>query len=145
MLIPGHAEASDFVNQLRGEEVALVWRGSGTAIFLELGSLQQNEQRKGESCIGIEWSWRIQKQYDILLGSFNEDKEIEQILSMLNKETIESLGFFGDIPELEVQFRSGIRLLSFSTVDGNPEWSVNVRDTWLSFQSGRFVYEVSST
>ena len=145
MHLPGQEDALVFLNRLNGETVSLTWRGAGTAIFLEIGPLIDEQHRKGQATIGVEWSWRIEKDSKILLGSFNEDGEIEEFLSILTGEVIDRIGFFGQPPELLINFESGLRLASFATVGGDPQWSVNVGDAWVSFQSGRFVYESSST
>ena len=138
------SEATNFTADLIGERVSQVWRGAGTAIFLELGSIEparSGRGRGGSGCIGVEWSWRVERGASILGGSFSEDQDISSMVESLQGLTVQSIAFFGRIPEIEVGFASGDRLLSFSTVEGDPEWSIRVADRYLSVVSGLFVYE----
>ncbi len=132
----------NFINSIIGQSVSLVWRGSGTAIFLEIGEVDDGvKPLTGECGVGIEWSWRIEEGHSILVGSFNNDEEIESVKGLLTGQSIESVELFGDIPELRIKFSSGRRLVSFATANGNPEWSVRCDDTTIHFEAGRFVYE----
>ena len=64
---------------LVGMEVAHLWRGHGSAIFLEFGTLSPGSVRRdgspgnpmGEITIGIEWSWRIENANSIVCGSWS--------------------------------------------------------------------------
>jgi len=131
-----------FINSITGQTVALVWRGAGTAIFLEVGEVDDGiKPPTGEYGVGIEWSWRIEEEHSILVGSFNNDEEIESVKGLLTGQSIESVELFGEIPELCITFSSGRRLLSFATTNGGPEWSVRSNGTTVHFEAGRFVYE----
>ena len=132
----------NFINSINGQTVSLVWRGAGTAIFLEIGKVDDGvKPPTGEHGIGIEWSWRIEDGHSILVGSFNDDVEIESVKDLLTGQSIESIELFGEVPELCVKFSSGRRLVSFATANGDPEWSVRVTGTTVHFEAGRFVYE----
>ena len=135
----------DFARELVGAQVSLAWRGAGTAIFLELGKLEDSDEhrtpRGSLGCIGIEWSWRIEQGDSIIVGSFSEDEQIQIVPELLNSLLVEGVSFFGRIPEIEIQLSKDIRLLSFSTVDAGPQWSIRVAKTYLTIESGRFVYE----
>ena len=63
--------AEQIVEELHGQKVTHIWRGAGTAIFLELGNLakSKNNHLSGEFTISIEWSWRLENHHSILLGS----------------------------------------------------------------------------
>lgn len=127
-----------FINALVGHTISLVWRGAGTAIFLEIGDVDGG---KGQHGVGIEWSWRVEEGRSILVGSFNNDEEIDSAKDLLTGQRVESIELFGEIPELCVKFSSGRRLLSFATADGDPEWSVRSDSTTVYFEAGRYVYE----
>ena len=137
-----HCPHEKFINAIAGQTVSSVWRGAGTAIFLEIGDVDNSVKPPTGRCgVGIEWSWSIEEGHTILVGSFNNDNEIDSAKDLLIGQSVESATLFGEIPELCVQFESGCRLLSFATADGNPEWSVRSDGTTVRFAAGRFVYE----
>ena len=136
--------AERFVNELCGQEVNYVWRGAGSAIFLELGKLTEakNEHLSGEFTICIEWSWRIENHSSILLGSWSEPDDIEMVTNLLNGLVVSKINFYARLPEIEIIFDNGIYLLSFATAEGNPQWSIkNSSSTYLSVEKGNFVSE----
>ena len=115
------------LTELKGTEVTHAWRGHGSAIFLELGQLTDSARSKnasGEQTIAIEWSWRIEDQNSILLGSWDNEKEIDRFSELVMGATIESINFFTTLNEIEISFSNLHRLLSFSTAKGKPEWSI---------------------
>ena len=64
-----------------GLPVADVWKGYGSAIFLELGKLHKVKdyknkplRKKGDITLMIEWSWRIESHRSIVVGSFDSVK-----------------------------------------------------------------------
>ena len=132
----------NFINSVAGQIVASVWRGAGTAIFFEIGEVDDSvKPPTGEYGVAIEWSWRVEEGRSILVGSFNNDEEIESVKSLLTGQSIEFVELYGEIPELCVKSSSGRRLLSFATANGDPEWSVRSNGTTVHFEAGRFVYE----
>ena len=138
-------EACSLVSSLAGKEITHVWRGHGSAIFLELGELSAASNRKnprGEQCIMIEWSWRFEDENRILLGSWSESDQIDRICHQLLGREVTRVSFFSRIREIEVSLSGGYWLLSFATSEGGSEWSIklNQRD-WVSFQDGTFVVE----
>ena len=70
---------SEFTTPLLGLPVTHIWRGAGSAIFLEFGELHPTTWRdgstgnpKGEWAIMIEWSWRVEGRKSILCGSWSD-------------------------------------------------------------------------
>ena len=129
---------------MTGKLVSSVWRGAGTSIFIELGELTKQSNKNnssGEDTIAIEWSWRVEEDNTILLGSFNEDVEINYIVNLLRGALIKRISFFSKLKEIEVEFDKNLRLLSFATADGDPEWSVRNKDRWLYYRKGKFISE----
>jgi len=129
---------------LKNQIISHVWRGHGSAIFLELGKLKENKKGKnpsGEYTIAIEWSWRIENRSSIILGSWSEDYEIDKITSILKGLTIQNLTFFSRLKELKIKLNKDHWLLSFATNKGNPEWSIKNKNAWLYFKKGGFVSE----
>jgi hypothetical protein len=138
-------DPADFVQPLVGQIVSSAWRGAGTAIFVEVGPLAEGPSRtrhpRGKvGSIGIEWSWRVEDGHRILLGSFSEDQWINELPGLLKGLNIRGISFFGMLPEIEVQLSDGTKLVSFSTVEGDPQWSIRIGKSWLSVRSGKFVF-----
>ena len=124
--------------------VSYVWRGHGSAIFLELGELKENNIKNhpsGESTISIEWSWRVENKSSIILGSWSDDEDIDKIKDIIKGLSIKNISFFSRLKEIEIQFNEDIWLSSFATAEGDPEWSIKNNNKWLFFKKGRFVSE----
>ena len=126
----------EFLDQLVGLTATNVRRGAGTAILLDLVGTSVSR-----AWIMIEWSWRVEQGSRILLGSFNSDSELNAIIDLIESSEVSGASFSGEIPELSVTFSNGLRLASFTTITGDPEWSIHVSGTTLHFASGRYVYE----
>lgn len=134
--------ARDFAGSLEGAVVFRVWRGAGSAVFLELGELSGGAEGEREMGIGIEWSWRIQKGCRVLLGSWDEPGEIDSVAGLLEGRTVSSVSFFLEVPEVRVRVDGGLPLLSFTTVSGDPQWTLrNAQQRYLYFEGGRYRYE----
>jgi len=136
------AEANSLVQPLVGLPVSLPWKGYGSAIFLELGSLaplqhSRQHHNKGEACISIEWDWRIEEGAKVLYGSSNSRPDIERGIEGLRGVSVEKLLVHGQVPELLIQFSNGQRLMSAAMVTGDPEWSIRLPEaTWVSCEGG---------
>jgi hypothetical protein len=51
---------------------------------------------------------------------------------------VKSVSILGELPELRVAFDDGRALQAFTTVEGQPEWTVFLRDgSWLRVTRGR--------
>ncbi len=117
------------IQPLIGLPITKVWRGYGSAIFLELGTLQTSMEagklmENGEATIMIEWSWRVKKARSILFGSWSSDRKITSCLNKLTGASIEKLGVVGRLPELEIKLSNGLFVSSFMTAEGQPEWAI---------------------
>jgi hypothetical protein len=69
-----------FRDALIGLPLSHVWRGYGSAIFLEFGRLTPRTRRSGEAGnprgelgLMIQWSWRIEDTVSILCGSWSQE------------------------------------------------------------------------
>jgi hypothetical protein len=119
-----------FVAPIIEMPVSAVWRGGGSAIFLEFGEgpdaapQEAGERRTGAFTLMIEWSWRIEGETKILAGSFSEDHVIEEALYGCAGRRVASVELFGRLPEVAVTLSGGRRVLSFMTAGGDPEWTI---------------------
>jgi len=92
----------------------------------------------------IEWSWRIEKHRSILCGSTSSERRWIRILNSLKGATVTDIQLFGRLSELEITFSNGLRLLSFSTWESQPEWAIICRNplaTTLCMKRGKLATE----
>ncbi|WP_311267155.1 hypothetical protein [Sphingobium sp. WCS2017Hpa-17] len=141
-------EFESFASTLAGETISYFWQGYGSAIFLEIGQLTPRKKRdgspghpEGEISIGVKWSWRVEDARSIVCGSWSEDDLWEPAFSKLQGAQIESCELFGVLPEISLATKSGLRFLSFSTTDGQPQWHIVDRrhkaDRWFKVRDGQ--------
>ncbi len=138
MKITSREDALAFTKRFCGKIINRVWRGNGTAIFLEVGHLTD---RKGELTIMIEWSWRVEKHLNILFGSWSDESLLSDSLKKLKGLSVESISFQSRLPELVIELSNEFWVCSFSTVEGNPEWALITSDKTLHSRKGKLVYE----
>lgn len=138
----------EFVQPLIGMPVSHVWRGYGSAIFLEFGRLYRTKRLsgtrgndQGEVGLMIEWSWRIEGKRRIWCGSWSEDDRLLPCLQKLLGRTVISIAPFGRLAEVEFNFSGGLHLLSMMTAEGDPGWAIFDRrgqtSSSMSIRAGR--------
>ncbi len=127
------SKADVFIELLIGKALSHVWRGYGSAIFLEFGVLTPRLGRDGEKVgemgditIGIEWSWRIERSRSIIAGSWSEEKTRVRVIPGLIGSTVTHMKLFGELPEISISLSSGHRVVSFMTAEGQPSWAVTM-------------------
>jgi hypothetical protein len=126
--------AAPFIDALKGKPVANVWRGYGSAIFLEFGTLTERRRRDGtlgdpvgEITLMIEWSWRIERPRSILVGSWSSERRWPSIFRRLIGCEVTQVDFTGSLPEISLSLSNGLRVVSFMTADGQPSWALIAR------------------
>lgn len=140
-------EFDSLAASLIGLPISYIWRGYGSAIFLEFGELSSRSMRdgspghpEGEVSLGVEWSWRVEDQTAIRCGSWSEEDRLESAFDMLRHARIAQCELFGTLPEVAITTDGGIRFLSFSTTDGQPKWYLVDRregpDRWFTVREG---------
>jgi hypothetical protein len=119
-----------FISGLQGLRVNNLWRGFGSAVFLELGRLSERTKRNGspgqpvgEVTIGIEWSWRIEGENSIICGSWSDEELWEPTFDRLRNTNVSQIKLFGTLPEVAIFTSSSLCFVSFSTTEGQPAWS----------------------
>jgi hypothetical protein len=126
---------------MQGLPVNHIWRGYGSAIFLEIGELHPGRIRRdgtpgnpnGQFTVCIEWSWRIEGKRRIWCGSWTDEAKWPKAFARLTGTLVESINLFGRIPEIDVGFSNGLHLLSMMTAEGDPEWGLIDRVNSISF------------
>lgn len=141
--------------RLIGLTLSHVWRGHGSAIFLEFGELQEQtdksgatRQPSGQFGAMIQWSWRIERNTSILCGSWSDDVLWEPSFFGLKAATATNLHLFGQVPEIMISLSNGHRIVSFMTAEGDPKWTLFDRSSklnrWLCVRDGNVVEERST-
>jgi hypothetical protein len=120
-----------FRKAMIGKPVSHVWRGYGSALFLEFGKLTSRKRESGEEgnpmgelTLMVEWSWRIERKYSILGGSWSSEKKWPGMFNKLLGAVVTDVEFFGRLPEISVSLSNGLCVATFMTVEGQPEWTV---------------------
>ena len=135
---------------LVGLPLTHVWRGYGSALMLEFGSLRRTARRdgsdgppQGDMSLMIEWSWRIEDQDSVLCGSFSERPVQDRAFSLIKNCSVATLSLFGRLPEIDIGFDNGLHVLSFMTAEGPPAWTLFDRRgkavRWICVEGGRLV------
>lgn len=129
---------------LVARSLSSVWRGYGSAIFLEFGELSARVRRdgsignsRGEYTVMIEWSWRIENENSIVCGSWSDDQNWASILKSLVGRKVQDVRLCGRIPELSIELSGGMYVVSFMTAEGQPAWAIF--DRTLESAKSRFI------
>ena len=116
---------------LRGMAVAHVWRGHGSAIFLEFGELTPKLRKDGtpgnpdgELTLMIEWTWRIEEADYIACGSASNEELWELWLGRLIGRSVLDIETFGRLPEIVLTLSDDLYVSSYMTAEGGPEWAL---------------------
>lgn len=127
-----------FFKALVGKKVSHVWRGYGSAIFVEFGNLTPHKLKNGrdgtpigEFTLTIEWSWRIERKFSILGGSWSSEGKWPGFFKKLTEASVISVETFGNLPEISVSLSNGLRIVSFNTSEGQPDWALLTRDPFI--------------
>lgn len=144
-----------FRGALIGLPLSHLWRGHGSAIFLEFGRLTPQTRRtgaagnpSGEFGLMIEWSWRIENRTSILCGSWSGEGLWEPTFDLLRNRAVVDLSVVGRLPEVIVALAEDRYVSSFMTAEGDPRWALFDRrgDTLrtLSVRDGSLKVSVTS-
>jgi hypothetical protein len=122
---------------LIGQPVSHVWRGYGSALFIEFGNLIPATRVRRDGSVGnpsgeitlmIEWSWRIEKPRSILGGSWSSERRWPGMFNKLMGANVIAVKTFSTLPEIEVSLSNGLRVASFMTAGGQPGWVIICRN-----------------
>lgn len=136
--------------EMLGLPLSSIWRGHGSAIFLEFGPLTPLQRINGSAgnltgdfTIMMEWSWRIEDRSSILGGSWSEEAGWAAIFESLAGRTVEDLTIIGRLPELSLALSGDRHVVSFMTAEGQPSWTLFKRSEtpmpYLSVADGALV------
>lgn len=128
---PSSAIFEKYRSALISQPLSAVWRGHGSAIFLEFGRLFPQVKRdgsvgnsQGDYTVMIEWSWRIEVEDAILCGSWSDEEGWDGVFKSLIGREVQDVSIYGRLPELSVTLTGGLYVASFMTAEGQPEWTI---------------------
>jgi ATP diphosphatase len=136
-----------------GLKVSHVWRGYGSALFLELGTLTlttlrngRTGQPRGEVGVMIESAWRVEDEMTILAGIWSEEQEWQALFDRLVGREVQGLTAVGRLPELSVDLGGNLHVVSFTSHTGEPAWALFDRrkaedELTVHVRNGRIVDE----
>ena len=139
-------ELNEYFKPLIGLPVSRPWLGHGSPIFLDLGKVSTETHgninfEKGDFGVQIDWDWRVEDKTEILFGSSDFRKYIENRLGSLRGVNVISMTVSGVIPEITITFSNGYILKSMSMCGGNPQWSVCVNDdNYVWWENGSYFF-----
>ena len=126
--------ADSLLLSIVGLPVSQVWRGHGSALFLDFGPLtpiptakQRPPSFHGVATLMIEWSWRIERPRSILCGSWSNEKHWNKAFVQLLTTKVENVQCFGRLPEVSVALSNGMHVVSLMTAEGQPSWALILR------------------
>lgn len=143
--IISHMEFASLIHPLVNLRVSRPWRGYGSALFLELGRLHKEPlargkeySLKGQATVMIQWSWRIERQGSIVLGSWSGERKMTNGIAQLKDRVVTAIALEGRLPELNLALSDGLWVHSFMTHEGQPEWTIFLFDgSWVGISRGR--------
>jgi hypothetical protein len=132
----GHYQhMKDWIEHFRAAARALpvshVWRGHGSALFVELGRLTPSTRRdgttgqaEGEIGLMVEWGWRIEDQDSIVCGSWSDEELWKPNFARLVGQQVDDVSTFARLPEIQLSLSGGFHIVSFMTAEGAPQWTL---------------------
>lgn len=128
-----------------GLPISYVWRGHGSALFLEFGKLKKlrgKNHPQGEFSLMLDCDWRVEKPRSIWFGSFCSYQRIENQIKHLIGESVKNIEFIGKLPELVISLTPNLRVASFNSYKGQPDWTLFLPDgSWLCCRLGKIIQE----
>lgn len=148
--MPTRLEVFDkYRSALLTKPLSAVWRGHGSAVFLEFGRLSPQVRRdgtpgnsQGDFTVMIEWSWRIENENSIVCGSWSDEDGWEETFRSLIGRDVRNVSLFGRLPELSIELAGGLYIASFMTADGQPGWTIfdrcpeHQKSAWIEVRDG---------
>ena len=133
---------------LIGLPLSRIWQGYGSAIFLEFGSVQPRRRRdgspgnpRGEWTLMLQRGWRIEGKRRIWCGSWSDGERWPRVFSRLEGATVVSASLFGRLAEINLRLSNGLSILSMTTQESDPDWTLFRRSDGESmamyFRAGR--------
>tara|TARA_Y100001933_G_C18699785_1_gene438568 strand:+ start:63 stop:533 length:471 start_codon:yes stop_codon:yes gene_type:complete len=128
-------ESSVVFEKYRSKLISLpltaLWRGYGSAIFLEFGDLSPRIGKDGFAgnptgnfTVMIEWSWRIENETSIICGSWSDEGNWSSIFEKIIGQNVKDVSIHGRLPEISIRLTNGLYVVSFMTAEDQPSWAI---------------------
>lgn len=128
--------AKTYLVQAEGFKLSRIWRGYGSAIFFELGELDNDQRREYTLTADDNWSLKLD---DKVINASDEFELIDKIISTLDFKKLKQVILEDDL--LKYEFDGFIFKLDLSSIN-NDKWSFSsVKWGHLSSSDGSFVIE----
>jgi hypothetical protein len=117
----------------KGLVVSHVWRGYGSTLLVEFGALRPPTltrkdgtpgEPSGEIGLMIEADWRIEELCTIVCGSSSDEELWEPTFACLIGKHVIDVTTFGCLSEVLISLSGGLHVASFSTLEGDPGWTL---------------------
>lgn len=79
---------------------------------------------RGRGTVMLEWSWRVEGPRSIRFGSWSSDRKLSNGLVRLRGQRVIGICLEGRLPEIVVALSRRTWVHSFSTVEGQPDWTL---------------------
>lgn len=137
--ILGPAEFESYSAPLVGLPLTRIWQGYGSAIFLEFGNVQPRARRdgspgnpRGEYTLMLQNGWRIEGKKRIWCGSWSDGERWPRAFKRIEGATVSSVNLFGRLPEMDLRLSNGLSVLSVTSLEGDPDWTLFQRSEGIS-------------
>ncbi len=123
-----------YLDQCKGKKINKVWKGYGSALFLELGRLKSEFSSSGKKyvlgqiSIDIVWEWRIEKIRSIHVGSADTARRNLNQIPILKGKQIQEITLAGRLPELNLVLSNNLWISTCTHWQGQPEWGIRFND-----------------
>jgi hypothetical protein len=154
------ANPSDYFESLSGMLVSCAWRGYGSAIFFEFGTLRPALNRAGlpgvrkdgtplhptgEMGAMIGGGWRIEIAGSVVADDQSNAHQIELALNRMEGLRVSSMRTIGRPPEIEVEMSNGWRVTTYADEILASDWTLfdsrGAQKRWLHVQDGQLTEE----
>jgi hypothetical protein len=148
----GISAFQQFCAPLVGLPVTHIWRGYGTALYLEFGDLHPRRLSDGSSGnptgdweLLIASGWRIEGRGLALCDSESDDSHWQEVFRGLMNATVEVVSLVGELPEIALALSNELRLISMTGAQRSPQWTLfdnrKNRAGWAAIKSGILTIE----
>ena len=143
------ADFRTFTRPLIGMELTHIWRGYGSAIFLNFGDLHHevwnngriSNNPNGEMSVAVTEGWHVEGQRRIWCGSWSDEAGWDRIFQKLVGAMVKDVSTFCRLPEIDLELSCGVHVVSFMTATSDPDWSIHderdARHDWIQVKAGR--------
>ena len=76
--------------------------------------------------------WRIEGKKRIWCGSWSDGERWPRAFKRIEGATVSSVNLFGRLPEMDLRLSNGLSVLSVTSLEGDPDWTLFQRSEGIS-------------